>query len=172
VPPLICDVVLVVDRVVMPDPTEPPPTLAPVPADMLVPDVPWPLVVGDEVIIVLVPPLPEVPRFIVPELIRRACVTTSRPLTVPGVCVARFEPWPALVDVPDPVPVLAVPSATMGRPAAFARVPKPDSTAQAAPTATSTRPAATIISIMCLDQFTCITSQAYSLGGASRDIAV
>ena len=157
VPPPICVVVLVVDRVVMPDPAEPLPMVPP-PADMVVPDVPGALDHGDEVIMVLVPVLPEVPRLMVPVCTRRACVTTSRPLVVPGVCAAALEPGPALVDAADAVPVFAVPRATTGRSAAFARVPKPDSTAQAAPTATSTRPAATIVSIMCLDQFTFITS--------------
>jgi hypothetical protein len=59
----------------------------------------------------------------------------------------------AVVDVPGLVPEVALPSATIGRPAASARVPNPDTIAHAATTATTTSKAATTVSRMCFGQF-------------------
>lgn len=166
IPPLpVCAVVPVVDCVPMVVPIDPLPipvpaepvlvSPCPAPVDMPVPGVPCVPVVGGEVIIV--PPAPEAPDLIGPELIRRDWATTSRAFAVPGICGAELEPG-VVVEVPGPVAVVALPSATRGRLPASARVPNPDSTAQAAVTATTTNRAAEIVSIMCLDQFTVITS--------------
>jgi hypothetical protein len=114
---------------------------------MVVPGVPCVAVVGGEVIIV--PPAPEAPDLIGPELIRRDWFTTRRAPAARVILGAELEPGA----------VVAVPSATRGRLPASARVPNPDSTAQAPVTAITTSRAAEIVSsIMCLDQFTAITS--------------
>ena len=115
---------------------------------MVAPGVPCVAVVGGEVIIV--PPAPEAPDLIGPELIRRDWSTTRRVFTIPVIFGAELEP--------GAVAVVALPSVTRGRLRASARVPNPDSAAQAAPTATATSRAAEIVRIMCLDQFTVITS--------------
>jgi len=157
IPPLpACAVVPVVDCVPMPAPAEPvlmPP--GPAPVGMVVPGVPFVAVVGGEVIIV--PPPPGAPGFIGPEFIRRDWLSTSRPPAAPGICATELEPGLG-VEVPGPLAVVALPSATRGRLPASARVPNPDTAAQAAATAATTSRPATIVSIMCLDQFTAITS--------------
>lgn len=114
---------------------------------------------GGEVIIVL--PAPEAPDLIGPELIRKDGATTRRVLAAPIIFGAELEP--------GSVAVFALPRATRGRLPASARVPNPDSTAQAAPTATTTSRAAEIVRIMCLDQFTVITSSKDTRFDARRE---
>jgi hypothetical protein len=119
----------------------------PAPVGMVVPGVPCEPAVGGEVIIVS--PAPEALDLIGPELIRKDWLTTRRAPAAPVMFGAELEPGA----------VVALPSATRGRLPASARVPNPDSTAQAPVTATTTSRAAEIVSsIMCLDQFTAITS--------------
>lgn len=119
----------------------------PAPVGIVAPGVARLTVVGGEVVIP--PDAPEAPDLTGPELIRRDWATTRRVSAAPVMVGVELELGP----------VVALPSATRGRPPASARVPSPDSTAHAAPTATTTsRAAETIKSIMCLDRFTVFTS--------------